>query len=187
MAQSFPSFFAEAASAAKGTWALVLGRRDAAQYYDFSTKGLVGSLIAVLLAMILAGFGPMLLGFSTPAGAPTQTVVMNLALFGAQALTASMVLRQIKRQDAFIPYLVASNWITLVSGALLLVSVLFNEAGLIVLLAVAIAAIVTFVNIGRHIMTLRGWQIALLFISQAVGVFLAMGVIALVLPVPTAG
>lgn len=184
MAQSFPSFVAEAINAAKGTWSLVIGRRDVAQHYDFSTNGLVGSLIAVLLALVCAGFGPMLFGFPTRPGAPTQTVIMNLALFGAQALTASIVLRQIKRMDAFVPYLVASNWVTLVSGVVLLFSVLLGEAGLVVLFAVAIAALLTFINIGRHIMTLRGWQIAMLFVSQAVGVFLAMGIVALLLPVP---
>jgi hypothetical protein len=185
LAQSFPSFLAEAASAAKGSWSLVIGRRDAAKYYDFSPVGLVGSLIAVLIALICAGFGPMLLGFETRPGAPTQTVLMNLALFGAQALMASIVLRQNKRMDAFVPYLVTSNWITLMSGVVLLFSVLLGEAGLVVLFAVAVAAMLTFVNIGRHIMTLRGWQIAMLFVSQAVGVFLAMGIIALLLPIPT--
>ena len=88
------------------------------------------------------------------------------------------------RQDGFIPYLVASNWVTLMSAVLLLISTLFGEAGLVILLAVAIVALLTFVNIGRFIVTLPPLQIALLFVSQAVGVFLALGLVALFLPPP---
>jgi hypothetical protein len=52
------------------------------------------------------------------------------------------------------------------------------------LLAIAIVALLTFVNIGRFIVTLAPLQIALLFISQAVGVFLALGIVAVLLPGP---
>ncbi|KKB08573.1 hypothetical protein [Devosia chinhatensis] len=186
MAQPTPSFFEEALNAARGCWALVIGRRDASTWFDFSQRGLIGSLVAVLLAMLIAGFGPMLLGIPVPAGAPTQSIVMNSALFAAQALMAMLVLRQMGRQDGFVPYLVASNWVTLVSGVLLLLSLFFGEAGLIILLAIVIVAMMTFINIGRFIVTLKAMQIVLLFISQAVGIFLAMGVLALILPVPTA-
>lgn len=184
MAQPNQTFFDEAVSAARGCWALVTGRPDAASWFDFSPRGLVGSLAAVLLALLVAGFGPMLLGVPVPAGAPTQSIVMNGALFIAQAGMAWIVLRQMGRQDGFIPYLVASNWVTLLSGILLLFSLIFGEAGLVVLLAIVIVALLTFINIGRFIVTLKAMQIVLLFISQAVGVFLALGVLALILPMP---
>lgn len=184
MAQPQSPFFEEAANAIRGCIALVMGRRDASTYFDFSQRGLVGSLIAVLAGMMLAGFGPLLLGFAVPPGAATQSIIVNAVLFVAQALMAMIVLRQMGRQDGFIPYLVASNWVTLVSAVLLLLSTMFGEAGLVVLLAVAIVAILTFVNIGRFIVTLSGLQIGLLFISQAVGVFLALGLVAMFLPAP---
>ncbi|SFV36538.1 hypothetical protein SAMN05216456_2524 [Devosia crocina] len=184
MAQPQSPFFEEAANAIRGCITLVMGRRDASTYFDFSQRGLVGSLIAVLAGMMLAGFGPLLLGFAVPPGAATQSIIVNAVLFVAQALMAMIVLRQMGRQDGFIPYLVASNWVTLVSAVLLLLSTMFGEAGLVVLLAVAIVAILTFVNIGRFIVTLSGLQIGLLFISQAVGVFLALGLVAMFLPAP---
>lgn len=171
-------------NAARGCWALIIGRQDAGGWFDFSQRGLVGSLVAVLLALLIAGFGPMLLGLPVPSGAPTQSIFMNGALFVAQAGMAYLVLRQMGRQDGFVPYLVASNWVTLVSGVLLLFSLLFGEAGLVVLLAVVIVALMTFINIGRFIVTLKPMQIVLLFVSQGVGVFLALGVLALILPVP---
>lgn len=184
MAQPNSPFFDEAANAIRGCIALVTGKREASSYFDFSQRGLIGSLIAVLAAMLLAGFGPLVLGISMPPGTATQSIIVNAVLFVAQALMAMIVLRQMGRQDGFIPYLVASNWVTLMSAVLLLISTLFGEAGLVILLAVAIVALLTFVNIGRFIVTLPPLQIALLFVSQAVGVFLALGLVALFLPPP---
>ncbi|MCW5722604.1 MAG: hypothetical protein KIS86_15815 [Devosia sp.] len=185
MPQSPQTFIDEALNAARGFVALVAGKHNAAAFFDFSPRGLVGSLIAVLVAVLVAGFGPMLLGIPVPAGAPTQSIIVNGLLFAAQAGMAWIVLRQMGRQDGFVPYLVATNWVTLASGLLLLLSTVFGEMGLVLLLGVVIVALLTFVNIGRFIVTLSPLQIGLLFISQAVGVFLALGVVALFLPLPS--
>lgn len=184
MPQTPQTFIEEAVNAARGFVALVTGKRDASTYFDFSSRGLVGSLMAVLIAMLMAGFGPMLMGVPVPAGAPTQSIVINGVLFAAQAGMAWIVLRQMGRQDGFVPYLVASNWVTLASGLLLLISTLFGDAGLVLLLAIVVIALLTFVNIGRFIVTLSALQIGLLFISQTVGVFLALALVALFLPAP---
>lgn len=184
MAQSNAPFFEEAAHALRGCIALITGKRDSSAYFDFSQRGLVGSLIAAVVAIMLAAFGPLLLGLQLPAGTATQSVIVNGVLFLAQAGMAAIVLRQMGRQDGFIPYLVASNWVTLLSAVLLLISTLFGEAGIVLLLGIAIVALLTFINIGRFIVTLTPLQIALLFVSQAVGVFLALGIVALFLPAP---
>ena len=182
MAYPNQTFIEEIVNAARGCWALVIGRQDVASYFDFSQRGLIGSLIAVLIAILLAAFGPMLTGVTMPSGMPTQSVIVNGALFFAQAAMAWIVLRQMGRQDGFVPYLVASNWVTLFSGTLLLISTLFGEIGIGILLAVVVLALLTFINIGRFIVTLKPIQIGLLFISQAVGVFLALGIVAILLP-----
>lgn len=184
MPQPHQTFVDEALNAARGFVALVAGKRDASTFFDFSLRGLVGSLIAVLVAMLVAGFGPMLMGVPVPPGAPTQSIVVNAFLFAAQAGMAWIVLRQMGRQDGFVPYLVASNWVTLASGLLLLVSTAFGEVGLVLLLGIVVIALLTFINIGRFIVTLSALQIGLLFVSQAVGVFLALGLVALFLPAP---
>lgn len=184
MAQSNAPFFEEAALALRGCIALITGKRDSSTYFDFSQRGLVGSLIAAVVAIMLAAFGPQLLGLHLPAGAATQSVIVNGVLFVAQAGMAAVVLRQMGRQDGFIPYLVASNWVTLLSAVLLLISTLFGEVGIVLLLGIAIVALLTFINIGRFIVTLAPLQIALLFVSQAVGVFLALGIVAMFLPAP---
>ena len=184
MAQPNSPFFDEAANAIRGCIALITGKRDSSAFFDFSQRGLVGSLIAAVVAIMLAAFGPLVLGINLPPGTATQSVVVNGVLFLAQAGMAYIVLRQMGRQDGFIPYLVASNWVTLVSSVLLLISTLFGQAGIILLLGIAIVALLTFVNIGRFIVTLAPLQIALLFVSQAVGVVLALGIVSLFLPAP---
>jgi hypothetical protein len=181
LAQPTTTFLDELMAAARGCLALLVGRRDAASYFDFSQRGLVGRLIATVVGIGLAGFGPMLGGASLPAGAATQSIIINTVLFIAQAATAFVALRQMGRQDGFIPYLVASNWVTLASAVLLLIPTLLGPTGMVVLIFVAILALVTFVNIGRFIVTLTPLQIGILFISQAVGVFLALAFVAVLI------
>lgn len=158
-----------------------MGRREAASFFDFSQRGLVGSFIAALVAVALAGFGPMLAGLPLPQGAATQSIIINAVLFAAQAVTAFFALRQMGRQDGFTPYLVASNWVTLASALMSVLAALLGPAGMVVILVLAVFAILTFVNIGRFIVTLKPMQIGLLFLSQVVGVFVAFGVIAVLM------
>jgi hypothetical protein len=53
--------------------------------------------------------------------------------------------------------------------------------GIVILALVVIVALATFINIGRFIVTLTPLQIGILFISQAVGVFVALAVVAVLL------
>lgn len=186
MAQPTSTFLDELKNAARGCFALLTGDRQAPTWFDFSQRGLIGSLIAAVIAIGLAGFGPMLIGAPLPKGAATQSIVINGVLFIAQAATAFLALRQMGRQDGFVPYLVASNWVTLVSAVLLLLSTLLGPLGVAILALVVILALATFINIGRFIVTLTPMQIGILFVSQAVGVFLALAVVAIIfVPPPT--
>jgi len=178
---SYISFKDELTAAMRGCYALVLGRREAPSYFDLTRRGLAGSFIAVAMAMTLAGFGPMLLGISLPPGSATQSVLINIVLFIAQAGTAYIALRQMGRQDSYVPYLVASNWITLVSAILAILSTLLGPLGPIMMFAIIVVALSSFINIGRFIVTLAPLQIGILFISQAVGVFLALGILAMLI------
>lgn len=187
MAKTTATFLEELMAAVQGCLALVTGKRDAPSFFDFSQRGLIGSLIAVILGIALAGFGPVLVGVPLPSGAATQSIIVNAVLFVAQAGTAFIALRQMGRQDGFLPYLVASNWVTLVSAVLLLLSTLLGPLGLIILVAVVIVAIATFINIGRLIVTLTPLQIGILFVSQAVGVFVALAIVAVIIGPPATG
>lgn len=184
MAQQNATFLDEVMAAARGCVALVMGNRAAPSFFDFSQRGLVGSLIAVVIAVGLAGFGPLLIGVGQPAGAATESIIVNAVLFLAQAGTGLIALRQMGRQDGFIPYMVASNWVTLMSAVLLIVSTLLGPIGIVVLVLVVIVALATFINIGRYVVTLKPLQIGALFLSQAVGVFLALAVVAVIIGPP---
>lgn len=186
MARPTTTFLDEIVLAFRGCYALLIGNRQAPSYFDFSQKGLVGSLIGVLLAIALSAFGPRLVGLSMPPGLATQSVVVNVAMFLAQAGTAFLALRQMGRQDGFLPYLVASNWITLVTGVLLFLSQVLGGLGIVIILLIVVLAVASFVNIGRYIVTLTWVQIALLFVSQLVGVLLAAAIVAMVVGLPAA-
>ena len=186
MAQPTPTFLEELTAAARGCFALLTGNRQAPAFFDFSQRGLVSSLIAVLLGVALAGFGPLLIGAPVPPGTASQSIIINLVLFVAQAGTAWIALRQMGRLDGYVPYLVASNWVTLASAVLMLLSTLLGALGLVMLVLVVILAITSFVNIGRFVVTLTALQIGILFLSQAVGVFLALAIVAMLIGVPAA-
>ena len=186
MAQSTPTFFDEIYAAGQGCIALLTGNRKAPSFFDFSRRGLVSSLIAVLLGVTLAGFGPLILGEPLPRGAATQSIIINLVLFVAQAATAWVALRQMGRLDGYVPYLVASNWVTLASAIMMVLSVMLGPLGVLMLILVVILAITSFINIGRFVVTLAPLQIGILFVSQAVGVFLALGIVAMLIGVPAA-
>lgn len=181
MAQPTTTFIEELMAAARGCVALLVGNRQAPDHFDFSQRGLVGSLIATVIAIGLAGFGPLLTGVPLPPGAATQSIIINAVLFLAQAATAFIALRQMGRQDGFVPYLVASNWVTLASAILLLASTLLGPLGIGILVLVVVLALASFINIGRFIVTLTPLQIGILFVSQAVGVFLALAVVVVIM------
>ena len=56
------TLFEELTAAGRGVVALVVGDRRASDYFDFSRRGLYGSFIALLLAQLLAAYGPLVLG-----------------------------------------------------------------------------------------------------------------------------
>ena len=181
MAQKTASFLDELTSAARGCVALLTGNRQAASYFDFSQRGLVSSVIAVIIGVIVAAYGPMLLGFDQPAGVATQIVLANVGVFAVQARVAYMVLRQIGRLDGFIPYLVASNWVALLTAVTLFIAPLLGGLGMVMLVVVLIGTLVVFVNIGRLIVTLTPMQIFLLCVAQVAAVLIGSLLLGMVL------
>jgi hypothetical protein len=183
LAQPTQPFLQEAKSALRGSVALVLGDRNAASYFNFSPAGVVGSFIAVLIGVGMAGFLPLLFGEPYRPGAPTITVLLNLLPYAGQMVAALFALRQMKRADGFVPYVVATNWFVLASALLIMASILLGPLGTGVVLVALVAGFVSFVNIGRFVVTLKGSQIALLFLAQIVG-FFAMAVVYVLLFAP---
>jgi len=172
--QSSPTFVEEALDAARGTWALVFGRQDAASYFDFSQRGLIGSFIALLLAVAVSVFGPQLLGAGSPTGAAAGVTLLSALIFAVQIGAAYLVLQMMGRLDGFMPYLVADNWANFyVSLFGLLLSVLLGASD-IMLLVMGVLAIVIEVNIARRIVTLAPVQVAIFIVAQLAANFIGL-------------
>ncbi len=169
-------------AAGRGVIALLVGDRRAGGYFDFGQRGLLGSFIAVLLITALNAVMPMLLGLKGDGVA--RGIVMVVILFGLQVGFSAIVLRQLKRLDGFVPYLVADNWatffMTLISAAIAAAGVA-NDFTLIVL---GIVVIIIEVNIARLIVTLSPLQIAMFLVAQLVGVSIGLALIGLIFPLP---
>lgn len=172
----------EVSSAARGVAGLVIGNRQSGRYFDFSTRGLVGSFIAFLTVTLITAALPLLLGVPGAKGSVFRAVMTVIILFGFQIAFSAILLRQLRRLDGLVPYLVADNWasffLTLASTLLSL----FGIGGEFLLIAVGIVVIVIEINIARLIVTLSAWQIAMFLVAQLVGVSIALLIVGVVFP-----
>jgi len=169
LAQPTTSFREEMASAARGCFALLTGNRQAASFFDFSQRGLIGSFIAFLLANAISAFVPQLFGLGLEPGLATRGLLMNGVLFILQAALAYVVLRQLGRTDGFVPFLVADNWTSFFTAFLSLLLLLVGDGGGIAFFGVIIVVIIIDINIARLIVTLSPLQVAMFIVAQLVG------------------
>ena len=179
------TFLEELMAAGRGVIGLLIGDRKAGDYFDYSQRGLAGSFIAFLAVTGLNAVLPLIVGPRDPGGI-ARGVLMVAILFVLQLGFSAIVLRQLKRMDGLVPYLVADNWatffLTLISAALAAAGV----SGDPVLIVLGIVVIVVEVNIARLIVTLSPLQIAMFLIAQLVGVCIGLGIIGLTFPLPPA-
>ena len=177
------TFLEELMAAGRGVAGLLIGDRRAGGYFDYSQRGLVGSFIAFLAVTGINATLPVALGMRDSGGI-ARSVLMVAILFGLQLAFSAIVLRQLKRLDGLVPYLVADNWatffLTLISGALAAAGI----DGDPVLIVLAIVDIVNEVNIARLIVTLSPLQIAMFLIAQLVGVSIGLAIIGFTFPLP---
>ena len=169
-------------AAGRGVIGLLTGDRQAGSYFDLGQRGLLGSFIALLLVTALNAVLPIILGDETES--ITRGVATVILMLGLQIGFSIIVLRQVRRMDGLVPYLVADNWatffLTLISAALAAAG-LANDFTLIIL---GVVVIIIEVNIARLILTLPPLQIAMFLIAQLVGVSIGLVVIGLLFPVP---
>ncbi len=176
----------ELVSAGRGVAALIVGNRKAAQYFDLTTYGLVGSFIAFLFVTGLNVALPLLLNVPGASGSVLRSVMTIGILFGMQVLFSVIVLRQLKRLDGLVPYLVADNWATFfitVGSSLVGMTGIGGDALVVI---VGILVIVVEINIARLIVTLSPLQIAMLLVAQLVGVSIGLLIIGLAFPLSPA-
>ena len=177
------TFLEELMAAGRGVAGLLIGEKRAGSYFDFSQRGLYGSFIAFLAVTALNAILPTILGMKDSGGI-ARSVIMVAILFALQVAFSAIVLRQLKRLDGLVPYLVADNWatffLTLISGGLAAAGINGDP----VLIVLAIVVIVIEVNIARLIVTLSPLQIAMFLVAQLVGVSIGLAIIGFTFPLP---
>lgn len=174
------TFLEELMAAGRGVFALLVGDRRAGSYFDFSQRGLAGSFIALLIVVGLEAVLPLILS-STHDSITAATVQFVVAYAFLLAFTA-LVLRQLKRLDALMPYLISYNWLNFFA-VLILCAVLAAGLGAApAIVVIAIMGIVIQVNIARLIMTLSPLHIAFMIGAQIVGLLIAVLILNLVFP-----
>jgi hypothetical protein len=177
------TFLEELMAAGRGVFGLLVGDKRGGSYFDFSQRGLYGSFIALIIARTLAAFVPMMLGPTTP-GSMSRSIALDVLLLGLELAFSAIALRQLKRMDGLVPYLVADNWATFF---LTLVAVACAAAGFsddLLTIVLGIVVILLQVNIARIIVTLSPLQIAIFLIAQLVGAAIALLLFGMVLPLP---
>lgn len=186
MAQPTATFLDEAVAAARGCLALVTGNRRAPSYFDFSRRGLIGSLIALVLSIGVQALGPQLMADGVRAG--LLATIGGAVLIAVQFGAAWLFLRWLNRGDGFVPFVVAFSWAALFESLLLAIAIgVFGppfvatdpasdmiqlSAGAVPLFILGIVALIVTVNIGRLIVTLRPLHVVLLLLAQLFAVML---------------
>lgn len=172
----------EVASAARGVVALVIGDRRAGSYFDFSERGLVGSFIAFLVVALANTAVPLLLGVPGASGTVFRAVATVTIVLALQIAAAAIVLRQLKRSDGLVPYIVADNWATFYLTIATTVLGLVGIGGELLLVVTGIVIIIVMVNIARLILTLTVWQIVTFLGAQIISGIVALLVVSVVFP-----
>jgi hypothetical protein len=177
------TFLEELTQAARGCLALLVGDKRASGYFDFSQRGLAGSFIAFLLATAFSAYLPVLLHMQDKGIATWQALVVAGLLFALQIGFSALALRQIKRLDGLVPYLVADNWASffISIGSSLLAA--FGFGGDFGIIIVGLLVLVVEINIARVIVTLSPWQIAMFLVARVVGVSIGLIIFGMIFPI----
>jgi hypothetical protein len=177
-----PTYIEEMLAAARGTWAMLIGNRQAPSYFDLSMRGLISSGIALLVALVVGTYVPVVLGAAHEPGALALGLVRVGIVYVLQIAFGAIALRQIKRLDGLVPYLVAANWASAWASLLATVLMSFGLGDQISTIIFGIALLVIEINIARLIVTLSPLQIAMFLIAQMVGGSIGFLIIFLTMP-----
>jgi hypothetical protein len=177
-------------AAARGVAAIVVGDRDARRHFDFSSRGLIGSFIAFLVAAAVDAYLPLIIGTGAAAApgedlSPTRVLVMSGLLLGVQAGASWLILSRMGRADGFVPYLVADNWASFYGTAASSLLKLIGVGDGVGLVFFWLLVLVVEINTARLILTLTVRQIIAFLVLQGVAVTIAFFVLlSLFVPVP---
>ncbi len=166
----------ELKNAFSGILAVLLGKKNAGDYFDLGLRGLAGSLVVFLIAAAFNAYLPGIIATGTELSAdapPPPTAAMALFLvtivYIFQSAFGAIALNQFKKLDGLVPYLVVSNWATFFFTGLFAALRLVGLNGFPFLLLMATMLIVSEINILRLVIGLKFAQIAMFIIAQFIG------------------
>ncbi|RUT28216.1 hypothetical protein EMQ25_17620 [Arsenicitalea aurantiaca] len=174
----------ELVAAGRGVAALAIGNRRAPEHFDFSQRGLVGSFIALLVITAFNAYLPAMLGMASEGFSVARSLVMVTLLYAFQLAFAAIVLRQLKRLDGLVPYIVADNWATFFITVFSAILAFAGMTGDVALVFIGILVIVVEINIARLVVTLSPLQIAMFLVAQLVGASVGLIVVGSMFPLP---
>lgn len=174
---SQPTIAEETKAAINGSWRLLIGRRDAGQYFSEDLRGLATSFIALILSVVITFGMSAILGPAEQQISSFPLLVQNALLYLGITGASWAVLRVTGKQDRFVPYLVVENWINAVLSVVLAVMALVTRSGELVVFVALIAGLVARINNARIIVGLSVGQIVMLIVAQTVGLMLALGMV----------
>ena len=173
-------------AAGRGVVALIMGDRKAANHFDFSQRGLAGSFIAFLTVTAVNAVLPKMMGATGTGASVFRSVVMIAVLYALQVGFSAIVLRQLRRLDGLVPYLVADNWATFFITIVSTIFALIGFSSDFVLIGIGLLVIIVEINIARLIVTLSPLQIAMFLVAQLVGVAIGLMVLGGLFPLSPA-
>jgi len=125
---------------------------------------------------------PLLLGVPGTSGTVFRAIATVIIVLALQIGAAALVLRQLKRPDALVPYIVVDNWATFYLTIATTLLGLVGAGGELMFIATGIVIIIIMINIARLILTLTPWQIASFLVVQLVSGVIALFVVSAVFP-----
>ena len=178
------TFIEEAVSAGRGVLALIVGDRKAGRFFDLGLRGLTGSLIAFLGVNAVMAYAPALLSPSPQGGGIGTGLLMSLGLAAIPIALAALVLRQMKRLDGFVPFLVADFWANSFLSVVMALLLLAGSPFEITVIGLGIVVLVVEINIARLIVSLTPLQIASFVVAQFAGGLIGVMLLGMLLGAP---
>ena len=178
------TFIEEAVSAGRGVLALIVGDRKAGRFFDLGLRGLTGSLIAFLGVNAVMAYAPALLSPSPQGGGIGTGLLMSLGLAAIPIALAALVLRQMKRLDGFVPFLVADFWANSFLSVVMALLLLAGSPFEITVIGLGIVVLVVEINIARLLVSLTPLQIASFVVAQFAGGLIGVMLLGMLLGAP---
>ncbi len=178
------TLFEEARLAALGCLAVLRGDKNAPAWFDLTLRGLMGSLIALVVIFGVS----ILLPVPGAEGDPTLSPLAQMLFIGAVAAIWVAVLyfflRSVGRSNRLIPFLTINNWGSFYASVITLALSLVGFGGVLALSLAWAASVYFLFRAALIVLEIRPLLVVALFAAQIVAGLFALMLLGFVLPTP---